>query len=236
MRKLSPAAKVRARKEAELKKTETGQSRSDLNVTEQMLAMMYEHKRTLKQIQSIKLKGKKKADLLPEYWPYVQGVLKADTGHEDEVITTLVMWSIDAQMIDEALMLASYVMKHELELPEKFKRTTNAAIAEELAELALKPESPVTPAHLIALYELVGETDMHDQVRVKLEKACGLGLMESDPECALNHLKTALNLSDKSGVKTQIKALEKQLKEAADASQSGGQTNEDSASGDNPEA
>ena len=231
MRKLSPAAKVRARKEAEKQKsTITGSTRTDLNVKQQMLAMLYEHKRTLKQIQSKVMKGTQKAKLLPDYWPYVQGVLKADSGQPDEVITTICMWCIDAKMIDEALMLAAYILKHDLTLPEAFQRTTNVAIAEEIAELALKEDSPVTPEHLTALYELVGDTDMPDQVRVKLEKAVGLGLKDIAPEVALKHLKAALAINDRAGVKPDVKALEKQIAEAS------AQKDENSASGDTPEA
>lgn len=239
MRKLSPAAKVRARKEAELQTAENGQTRADLNVQQQMLAMLHNHKRALKQIQSKQLKGVKKADFVQDYLPYLEGVLKADSGQQDEVVITLMIWLIDAQMIDDALRIASYVLKHELEFAaDTFGRTPNVAIAEEISELALKSENPVTPEHLTALYELVGETDMPDQVRVKLEKAYGLGLMETAPEQALVHLKAALNLSDKAGVKKQISALEKQLKDAADSTgkSDDDQTDENSASGETPEA
>lgn len=235
---MTPAQEVRARKLAAIKEDAAGKpNQANLNLQKQMLAMMYEHRRGLKQIQSIQAKGKKKAELLPEYWPYVQGVLKADTGKPDEVIGRLVLWSIDAEMVDEALILAAYVMKHDMVLVEKFSRTTNVAIAEDLSELALQSENPVTPAHLTALYELVGETDMPDQVRVKLEKACGLGLMETAPEQALVHLKAALKISERAGVKTQIKALEKQLQESAGSgATSDDQKDEDSASGETPEA
>lgn len=219
---MTPAAAARARKMAALQSKNAAPTRAEMNITQQMLAMMYEHKRTLKKIQSISQKGYKKAEFFLDYEPYISGVLKADSGQQDEVITTLTLWAIDAKLIDQAIVLSSYVMRHGLTIPDKFTRTMNVVIAEQISELALKDASPVKPEHLTALYELVGETDMPDQVRVKLEKACGLGLMESSPETALYHLKKAIDLNGKAGVKPQIKALEKLI--------------QDSASGDTPEA
>ncbi|WP_276681441.1 phage terminase small subunit [Thalassolituus oleivorans] len=228
----TPAAAARIRKMASLQSSSTSPTRSDLNIIQQMLAMMHDHKRTLKKIQSISAKGQQKALFLDDYRPYIDGVLSADTGEQDEIIVTIMMWSIDAECIDDALMIASYVMRHNLKMPDRFNRTTNVAIAEQMSELALKPESPVLPEHLTALYELIGKTDMPDQVRVKLEKACGLGLTESAPEVALQHLKNAIALSDRCGVKQQIKALEKQLE--SDDQQSEDEQNSDSA--DTPES
>jgi len=228
----TPAAAARIRKMASLQSSSTSPTRSDLNIIQQMLAMMHDHKRTLKKIQSISAKGQQKALFLDDYRPYIDGVLSADTGEQDEIIVTIMMWSIDAECIDDALMIASYVMRHNLKMPDRFNRTTNVAIAEQMSELALKPESPVLPEHLTALYELIGKTDMPDQVRVKLEKACGLGLTESAPEVALQHLKNAIALSDRCGVKQQIKALEKQLQ--SDDQQSEDEQNSDSA--DTPES
>lgn len=211
---LTPAAAARARKIAAMQGHTAAPTRADLNLQQQMLAMMYEHKRTLKQIQSVSAKGVKKAEFIPDYVPYIKGLLEADSGQPDEVITTIMLWCIDAAHIDDALLLADYVLRHNLSLPERFNRTTNVAIAEEIADLALKPENPVTADQLADLYRLVGKTDMPDQVRLKLEKACGLGLMESEKAAALEHLKRAINISDRAGVKQQIKALEKELNSA----------------------
>tara|TARA_R110001583_G_scaffold48027_1_gene150282 strand:- start:40171 stop:40896 length:726 start_codon:yes stop_codon:yes gene_type:complete len=207
----TPAQRVRMRKLAEMQSTSIEKPRKDINLYEQMMAMLYDHKRTLKKIQSIAAKGQQKAIFLEDYRPYIDGVLSADTGEQDEIITTVMIWSIDAGFIEDALTIASYIMRHKMQLPDRFNRTINVVIAEEISELALKPDTPVLPEHLTALYELIGKTDMPDQVRVKLEKACGLGLTESAPEAALQYLKNAIALSDRCGVKQQIKALEKQL-------------------------
>lgn len=210
----TPAQRSMQRKLAAKQTSTQPLTRGDLSLQQQMMAMLYEHKRTLKKIQSVTAKGEKKAEFIPEYQAYIQGVLKADSGLQDEVVTTIMLWCIDAQKIDWALELARYVLRHNLSLPEQFNRTANVAITEEIADLALKPESPVTPDELMELYSLTGETDMPDQVRVKLEKALGLAMQEIEPELALKHLKKALQLNGRAGVKKEIAALEKQLNSA----------------------
>lgn len=214
---ISPARASYLRKKAAQQTSAAPLARTDLNLQQQMMAMLYDHKRTLKQIQSVAAKGVKKAEFIPDYMPYINGVMEADSGLQDEVITIIMLWCIDAGLIIEALDIAAYVLRHGLTLPEQFNRTANVAIAEEIADLALKPENPVTADDLIKLYDLVGTTDMPDQVRVKLEKACGYGLQESTPESALEHFKRALQLNDRSGVKKEIAALEKHLAEQANS-------------------
>lgn len=213
----SPARASYLRKKAAQQTSAVPLTRADLNLQQQMMAMLYDHKRTLKQIQSVSAKGLKKAEFIPEYVPYIKGVMAADSGLPDEVVTTIMLWCIDAGLIPEALDIAAYVLRHNLTLPERFNRTANVAIAEEIADLALKPEHPVTVDDLVSLYNLLGTTDMPDQVRVKLEKACGYGLSKADPEKALTHFKRALQLNDRSGVKKEIAALEKQLAEQANS-------------------
>ncbi len=211
--KLTPAAAHRMRKLAAQTKPSDSQRRRDLNAFELMLAQLYEHKKALKQIQSMELKGKKKAEFLPDYMPYVNGVIEADHGETDEIISTMMIWSIDSGDINTALRIGAYVMIHKLPLPDHFGRTTATGLAEEIADRYLKDNSSVTPEQLGTLLELVEPDDMPDQVRSKLHKALGLALIDTDPETALAMLKSATRFNDRAGVKKQIAALEKQLTE-----------------------
>ena len=195
---------------AEQQKPNESQRRRDLNAFELVLAQLYEHKKALKQIQSMELKGKKKAEFLPEYMPYVDGVIGADHGETDEIVSTMMIWSIDAGDIDTALRIGAYVMAHKLPLPDSFGRTTATGLAEEIADHYLKDDTSVTPEQLSTLLELVDPEDMPDQVRSKLYKAYGLSIMEDLPAIALKFLKDATRYNDRAGVKKQIAALEKQ--------------------------
>jgi hypothetical protein len=207
---LTPAAQHRLRKLAAQQKPSESQRRQDLNAFELMLAQLYEHKKILKGIQSMELKGQKKAEFLPEYMPYVEGVLDAEHGEPDEIVSTMMIWAIDAGDIDTALRIAGYVMTHKLPLPDHFGRTTATGLAEEIADKYLKDDTSVSPEQLSTLHALVDPEDMPDQVRSKLHKALGLALMDDGAVAdALEMLKSATRFNDRAGVKKQIAALEK---------------------------
>ncbi|EIU5544097.1 terminase, partial [Pseudomonas aeruginosa] len=66
------------------------------NAYELQLAQLYQDRSRLKNIQSGEGKAALKVELLPAYQPYISGVLQAGKGAQDEVITTVMLWRIDA--------------------------------------------------------------------------------------------------------------------------------------------
>lgn len=185
---------------------------------ELQLAQLYEDKRQLKDIQSMETRAEIKRQLLPKYEPYVDGALKGGKGAQDDVLMTIMLWRLDAQDFDGALMIASYAIKHKLSMPDAFQRTTATLLAEELAINALSmlanadTDKSALLENLIEVEQLTRDQDMPDEVRARLHKALGYCLMDIDPAQALVELKRAYELHDKSGVKTDISRLEKQLK------------------------
>lgn len=198
---------------------------------ELMLAQLAEHKRQLKQVQSVERKAELKRKLLPEYAAWVRGVLEADTGTQDEVFMTVMVWLIDVGNFADALELAAYAIRHQLEMPDQYQRTTACLIAEEFANMALKgieAGDPVDVTTLREVAELVAAEDMPDEVRAKLHKAMGyacaaLAEVATGPEAvsrrmdALTHLRRALELHDKCGVKKDIERIERDIKNTAKA-------------------
>lgn len=198
---------------------------------ELMLAQLADHKRRLKLVQSIERKADLKRELLPDYAAWVEGVLEADNGVQDEVFMTVMVWHIDVCDFAGALPLAQYAIRHTLAMPDQYQRTTACLIAEEYATMALKTAEagqPVDVDTLVAVLNLTDDQDMPDEVRAKLYKAVAyaqLGLIETTPAAqvqshrtfALNALKRALELHDKVGVKKDIEKLERELKNAASA-------------------
>ena len=193
--------------------------RADASQYELMQAQLHAHKLELKPIQSITGKCKKKAEFLPLYMPYIEGVLASGNGQPDIVLTMIMLWSIDAGNYDTALNIAAYALKHNLSMPDAHKRTTACVIAEEIADAALKSEPlhPVSLQQLATTDELLCDIDLPDQVKARLEKALGVAYQATEQSTqALEHFKKALSLDDRSGVKALIKALEKPLKEPAE--------------------
>ena len=198
------------------------------NGYELMLAQLAEHRRSLKQVQSIERKAELKRKLLPAYDAWIDGVLAADAGVQDEVFMTVMVWRIDVGDVVGALPLAAYAIQHGLSMPDQYQRTTACLIAEEFASLAIKAAeagTPVYPDALLQVADLVQDQDMPDEVRAKLCKAIGyaqLAHIEREPAevdarraAALEYLKRALALHDKCGVKKDIERIERDIKNAA---------------------
>ena len=196
---------------------------------ELVLAQLDEHRRQLKQIQSIANKAEAKARFLPEYVPYVAGALQADRGGQDDVLMTVMVWRLDVGDYTGALHLAEYGLRHGLVMPDQYKRDLPTLIAEELAEAAFKSRAggnAFDTGILLAGLQLTTDRDMPDAVRAKLHKAIAYTLrdhadLQSEPvgieqlQSIRSHLATALELHSGSGVKKDIERMDTRIKAAA---------------------
>jgi hypothetical protein len=195
----------------------------------------------LKQIMAIDKKIARKRELIADFDPWVSGVLDASKAGapavQDDVLLTMMIWSLDIEDYDRALPLVHYVLTNHLALPERYTRTAPTLIAEESANAALQhlgQGEPINLAWLQLVEEMTADADMHDPVRAKLHKAIGVGLIaEAEAAAAradgpagghraaltgaLVMLKSALRRSNKVGVKKQIEFVERELAKSADA-------------------
>lgn len=210
----SPAQRHYERVSAELAAASAapGESLAGASAYELMLAKLATDRRRLKAIQSIERKiDVKRAELLPEYVDYVAGALSGGRGAQDDVLTTVMIWRIDTGDFAGALDIARYALAHRMTLPDQYDRPLATAIAEEFAQAALtafKLGDAFDADQLAEVMTLTGSADMHDQVRAKLHKALGKALQETDRTSALDHLRRALQLDERAGVKQDIARLE----------------------------
>lgn len=214
---------------------EPEQQRAGATGYELMMAQLIEDRRTLKGIQSQEQKAKVKEQMLPKYAPWIQGVLESGSGAPDEILTTVMVWFLDAGIPRGALEIAEYVLKHDLPMPDRFERNTATVVAEEIAEISLKqlkvPDlaAGVDVGALLAVERLVEGRDMPDQARAKLHKAIGYALRLApdieQKQLALDHLQRALQLHDNVGVKKDIEVLERELKASSQQQQTNTGTN-----------
>ncbi|MEZ0150110.1 MAG: phage terminase small subunit [Candidatus Reddybacter sp.] len=205
--------RVQAKVEAE-KNADSGHT-DDHTGYELQLVQLAEHKRQLKSIQSIEKKVERKQALVDEYDAYIDGILEANKGGSDEVVTTLLLWHIDVGNHDRALTIAAYCLGHKLPTPDAHKRTMATLVAEEFADASLKHDS-VSAAQLENVASLTATEDMPDQVRAKLHKALGYQYRTAKqlPQ-ALAELQRALALNEAAGVKKDIERLQRELKNTA---------------------
>ena len=218
----SPARQHFERISAASSQAAESDSPRDANGYELMLHKLATDKRRLKEVQSLERKAEVKRELLPEYEPWVEGVLSGQQGVQDDVLMTVMVWRIDAGDYIGALAIARYAIEHKLSMPDQYKRTTACLIAEEMADAALKAHDSGIAINVEPLQEAAEITageDMPDEVRAKLYKAIGLS-MSGDKGMiggALDYLKRALGLHDKVGVKKDIEKLERELKNSTGA-------------------
>lgn len=218
-------ARVMAAKEAAQKAP--GALMEGAGVYEQHMMMLQDHRARLKNIQSDEGKAQFKRNVLPEYQAYISGVLEADSGAQDTVVSTVMVWLIDAGAYDAALDVADYMLRHKLPLPDQFKRTTGCAVAEEIAEAALSAQQTggeFDPELLARVTDLTAGEDMPDEVRAKLYLAAGRSvvrrasddapLIASEAEKCVADLRRAIELNPFCGGKKDLERAERWLKKA----------------------
>ncbi|EQB8041040.1 phage terminase small subunit [Aeromonas hydrophila] len=223
----SPARRNRERKLAALQGAANPQfDQQRANAYELQLMQLAEHRRTLKGIQSIERKIDAKRPMLAVYQPWIDGVLAADRGGQDDVLVTVMLWHLDTGDLEGALPMASYVIRHGLSTPDRYERTAATMIAEEVADTAIKqqeagagPSLPLLNRYLA----LLTDCDIFDQVRAKLHKAVGRACLADGLKLqAAEHYRRAIELHDKVGIKKELEVLERELKKEQQPDATGG--------------
>jgi len=220
---LSPARRHRMRVQAE---TETQRNANPLRHAtgyEQMLVKLNEDKRRLKKIHSVERKAELKRQMLPDYLPWIAGVMNGGRGAQDAIVMTVMIWRLDTGDVDGALEIARYALQHGLVPPDGFKRDSLPyLLAEEVASAATRAWTAKEAVDINPLLETIRLTeseDMPDQVRAKLHKIAGYVYRDTGGTLeAMNHLKRALQLNEGCGVKKDIERLATAMKKQAQAS------------------
>lgn len=232
---LTPAQRHRASVLASQAQAASPYGETQGSAYELMLAKLATDKRTLKNLQSVQLKRQAKATMLADYLPWIDGVLEGGKGGRDTVLTTVMVWAIDASAYGLALRIAAYVLQHQLPLPDQYQRSTAAVLLDEFSDAYLRghwqaihpdttPDDTPAVEHLSAVIDLTAAHDAPDQARAKLYKACAYALLgkvqtaedaklDEMPDdalaCALDLLACALRFDSQSGVKKDIERIER---------------------------
>ena len=209
--------------------------KASANAYELMLVKLAEDKRRLKDIKSVEKKADLKAQLLPDYQPWIDGVLEADTGRQDDVLMTVFVWTIDTADFATAVQIGDYAIRHNLVMPDQYQRDVASVLAEEIADIALKRDDAFRQAnlsHIESTVAITDDRDIHDAIRAKLYKAHGYALRAAgEPVLARQHLARALELDSRVGVKKDIERLDviiKNLPVEPDTAQAQAKSSEES--------
>lgn len=247
---LTPAQKHFQRVMAERHGKTDEQSDTARTAHEQIMHRLRMDQSALRRVQSDQAKAAMKRQLLPHYEGWIEGTLDGDSGRQDEVIVTLMVWAIDAGDYALASRIGRYVVTHGLLMPDRFNRTAATVLVDEicdpiLVQVKADDTTDVTPylSVLDDVADFTAGSDMPDVVRAKLCKARAFALRNGTTEqqtIALALLRQALTLDAGAGVKKEIERLARVVKKAAalagadgagDASTTDGTEGTDSAEG-----
>ncbi|HBZ4076386.1 phage terminase small subunit [Klebsiella pneumoniae] len=239
---LTPAQKHFQKVMAERHGKTDEQSDTARTAHEQIMHRLRMDQSALKRVQSDQAKAVMKRQLLPHYEGWIEGTLDGDSGRQDEVIVTLMVWAIDAGDYELAARIGRYVVTHGLLMPDRFNRTAATVLVDEicdpiLVQVKADDTTDVTPylAVLDEVAEFTAGSDMPDVVRAKLCKVRAFALRNGTTEeqaTALELLRQALTLDAGAGVKKEIDRLARVVKKAtAAAAGAAGDDNADSTDG-----
>lgn len=238
---LTPAQKHFQRVMAERHGKTDEQSDTARTAHEQIMHRLRMDQSALRRVQSDQAKAAMKLQLLPHYEGWIEGTLDGDSGRQDEVIVTLMVWAIDAGDYALAVRIGRYVVVHGLLMPDRFNRTAATVLVDEicdpiLVQVKADDTTDVTPylAVLDEVAEFTAGSDMPDVVRAKLCKVRAFALRNGTTEeqtTALELLRQALTLDAGAGVKKEIDRLARVVKKAAAAAGADGTDSGDSSDG-----
>ncbi|MGJ4183941.1 phage terminase small subunit [Klebsiella pneumoniae] len=238
---LTPAQRHFQRVMAERHGKTDEQSDTARTAHEQIMHRLRMDQSALKRVQSDQAKAAMKRQLLPHYEGWIEGTLDGDSGRQDEVIVTLMVWAIDAGDYVLAARIGRYVVAHGLLMPDRFNRTAATILVDEicdpiLVQVKADDTTDVTPylSVLDDVADFTADSDMPDVVRAKLCKARAFALRNGTTEeqtTALALLRQALTLDAGAGVKKEIERLARVVKKAAAAAGAGGDDSTDSTGG-----
>ncbi|HDC4438583.1 MULTISPECIES: phage terminase small subunit [Klebsiella pneumoniae complex] len=234
---LTPAQKHFQKVMAERHGKTDEQSDTARTAHEQIMHRLRMDQSALKRVQSDQAKAAMKRQLLPHYEGWIEGTLDGDSGRQDEVIVTLMVWAIDAGDYVLAARIGRYVVTHGLLMPDRFNRTAATVLVDEicdpiLVQVKADDTTDVTPYLTVLddVADFTADSDMPDVVRAKLCKARAFALRNGTTEeqtTALALLRQALTLDAGAGVKKEIERLARVVKKAAAAAGAGGDDSTD---------
>ena len=184
---VSPARRHYLQEAARLQHQEAAEiDLANLPPYQRLLVGLQKDKAALKLIESIQDKARAKADMLPQYADWMQGVIQGgQPAVDDEVFTTCLLWMIDTGALTDAVPLAEFAIAHGLQSADEYQRSLPTLLIEQMGEQIAAGHN-ISQANIERLTEMalakaengMHQVDMPDAVRAKFLKAAGVWNIE----------------------------------------------------------
>lgn len=169
----------------------------------------------LSRIQSIASKIQLKRDeLLPSYQDYLNEALKDDKEQDHSIIVECMIWSFDIEDFEQGILLANHVIKHQINMPERFSRDAKGFVVSAISGWALSQQKLEESAEpwLSRIFEAAEKWDVADGARAEMLRAMGQeSQANGEYQTALDYYQAGLKLNSKLAVSNSIKAVTKLL-------------------------
>jgi len=208
-------ARVMAEKAASAGKAVVTAGRASGGIVATMVALLASYMAALKSVESHLTRAAKKQAYMPDFAPYIQGVLKADKGGDDPILPTIFVWAGDVADWSLFATLGDYMIRHGLAMPEGWTRTPASVLVETLADAYKASPGDDLAARLMDALIMTEAADMADAIRAKAYKSLADAATDPAERVRLYELAERYGASVKTALTTAKKAAEKAATEAA---------------------
>lgn len=184
-----------------------------LNESVSLLADLHNDLTVIKSFDGKPRKVAYKKERIGHYMPWVKGLIEGDQGHEDKILQYMLVWSVDIGDIEQFLMIAEYMSKHDLNPPFETK------LASFVSDNAREQIAAMSIDEALAIESFLSDKDVNEKTHAQFLRLLGEKLLESDEptievaEEVEAFWARALELDQDVGVKTKLKALTKSIEE-----------------------
>lgn len=184
-----------------------------LNESVSLLADLHNDLTVIKSFDGKPRKVAYKKERIGHYMPWVKGLIEGDQGHEDKILQYMLVWSVDIGDIEQFLMIAEYMSKHDLNPPFETK------LASFVSDNAREQITTMTLDEALKIEAFLSDKDVNEKTHAQFLRLLGEKILEGEPE-TLEMLgkaeavwSKALELDPEVGIKTKLRSLIKAIEE-----------------------
>lgn len=166
----------------------------------------------LNQIPSKMERKEVKRLLVPEYDEYIQPILTSGkTGKNNDVFAWVLVWCVDAGLLDQAMKMLAVALVNELTPPRMFtSRKLPEIVVEDISVMVIEHQTPeMFKDYLLELEAITKETSFPDYIRAKLYRAMGQAVMKQSAPDAAEWFAQSVEYNPKGGAKALLKTCRK---------------------------
>ena len=160
-----------------------------------------------------------KQERIDHYLPWVLGLIEGDQGHEDRILSYMLVWTIDIGDIRRFLKIAAYMQKHDLKPPFETK------LPSFISDNARDNIDALSVEDAEEIAEFIADQDVQENSHASFLRLLGQKVLDgrepetitiddlADVERVIGYWETAVQLDSKVGIKKKLEQFQKRVLE-----------------------